>query len=388
MEEHRLVVSTGDLFPPGDPSPRYRALVNLGYGSYGTVWLARDLFRRRPQYVAIKIRDGSPSDSTPPETTILRKIRALQSIQPPVDGSSNIIQLQDDFTFSGPGGLFYHCLVTDIIVAFIDHALTMPRHPEFLRQIVRGFSFLHENMIVHGDFHAANLGLALPDFGLDRSEKEILDAFEIEVAEDAQYPFAFGWALRNLDAVPKPEECQVKILDFGKAYEKNLVTSHKTSLGCGLAIIVLPKSTCIHSAMEKPELFGLYSMFRHISLVYGSNMEGFERPLYDYYRLGGSPPAEWNKYWDINSFITRFLQSGDPKRRPLPADPFVLDREQAWAETIRAHERISGFGIGQGLEFLDMMKKIIITDPSKRLTMRQVLDHPYWTSALRSPMGG
>ncbi|KAI1328173.1 hypothetical protein F5Y16DRAFT_398582 [Xylariaceae sp. FL0255] len=76
-----------------------------------------------------------------------------------------------------------------------------------------------QNMIVHADVHDGSLGLALPDFGLDRSEQEVLDALELEKPEDAQYPFDFGWALINLDAVPKPEKSQIKIFDFGKAYQ-------------------------------------------------------------------------------------------------------------------------------------------------------------------------
>ncbi|KAK8156697.1 hypothetical protein BKA80DRAFT_208808, partial [Phyllosticta citrichinensis] len=83
---------------------RYRVIHKLGYGSYSTVWLARDLEGHRN--VALKIIVASESQAST-EAQILRALNAGDKNHP---GYSFICRLLDEFWIDGPNGS-HRCLV-------------------------------------------------------------------------------------------------------------------------------------------------------------------------------------------------------------------------------------------------------------------------------------
>lgn len=88
---------------------RYKVVHKLGFGSYSTVWLARDELQDR--YVALKIvcADGEPSH----EISILRHLRQCHESAMGSAGDSPFAGLLDHFILYGPNGQ-HTCLVTEV----------------------------------------------------------------------------------------------------------------------------------------------------------------------------------------------------------------------------------------------------------------------------------
>lgn len=103
----------GDTFKDG----QYRVIRKLGYGSFSTVWLARDTvlvtitdLRRTPnpyitcknaRYVALKVMDAKASLKTATELSILDRINECRSKDPL---AQYILITLDIFQHSGPNG--------------------------------------------------------------------------------------------------------------------------------------------------------------------------------------------------------------------------------------------------------------------------------------------
>ena len=82
---------------------RYTIIHKLGFGSYSTIWLARDQDSR--EYFAIKVLIAN---SKSPENKIIRR---LQDTHLKSSAKTAIPPLLDEFTLNGPNGS-HHCLVT------------------------------------------------------------------------------------------------------------------------------------------------------------------------------------------------------------------------------------------------------------------------------------
>lgn len=81
--------------------------------------------------------------------------------------------------------------------------------------------------------------------------------------------------------------------------------------------------------------------------------------LYRALRYGGRPPAEWGTYWDPDEYH---------KGRPdLPS----LDRTKAWEDY---RKRLGP----DGEKFFDMVMRMVVTDPEKRIQLDQLLRHPFY----------
>ncbi|KAI9886243.1 MAG: Alanine--tRNA ligase [Watsoniomyces obsoletus] len=155
-------VHLGDTF-----NDRYRVIRKLGYGSFSTVWLAKDL--KLSRFVALKILISETS-ATEQESTILKHLFQLDVNHP---GKNHIIELLDEFDHHGPNGL-HRCLVFEAmgpsanvmveeLPEFKPRMYRMtPRYPlwmtkSMLKQALLGLDFLHQNGIAHSDFQPGNI---------------------------------------------------------------------------------------------------------------------------------------------------------------------------------------------------------------------------------------
>lgn len=140
-------VSIDDTFQGG----RYRIEHKLGYGSYSTIWLARDTALN--QYVSIKILLASESSKSS-ESDILHMLQSSDLYHP---GQRFTPQLLDTFDIDGPNG-HHFCLVQDVaglnLAASKEISTNLMFPLETARsiaaQLIRGVACLHSLGICHG----------------------------------------------------------------------------------------------------------------------------------------------------------------------------------------------------------------------------------------------
>lgn len=143
-------VQLGDEFCDG----RYRVVHKLGWGSYSTVWLARD--QQANRNVALKIIVAIASESSS-ESRILRLLEQHRASGPDSTGEQSVAKLLDEFTFEGPNGR-HTCLVSEPAGCSIADSQEAGDGWLFPLQIARaiatkivlGVEFLHRVGVVHG----------------------------------------------------------------------------------------------------------------------------------------------------------------------------------------------------------------------------------------------
>ena len=141
-------VRIGDVLSKG----HYHIIHKLGYGSYSTVWLARDM--KLDRYVAIKIvvADASKDSS---ESRILHHLRQHH------EGFSSKIgfvsSLLDEFSVSGHNGKHVRlstepagCSIAESKEASIRWMFPLPIARAVAAQAILGLQSIHRSGIIHG----------------------------------------------------------------------------------------------------------------------------------------------------------------------------------------------------------------------------------------------
>lgn len=149
-------VSLGDKLDGG----RYETIHKLGYGSFATVWLARDLYCKR--YVSIKILTAHSSTSQLTEVACLKR---LQDGNPSDPGKRFVPTLLDHFYHDGFNGR-HACIVTQVLGGQISECKESLQcgwrrfHADVARAIgakaLLGLAYTHSCGIIHGGAGAAN----------------------------------------------------------------------------------------------------------------------------------------------------------------------------------------------------------------------------------------
>ena len=148
-------VHLGDLYS----NERYQVVHKLGFGSYSTVWLARDLHLNR--YVTLKIVVARASGESS-ESRILRHLRQTVS----GDSDSCITSLRDEFYIDGPNGR-HLCLATEPAACSVADSKDASLKWMFPLEIARAISAqtilalqtIHSSGVIHGGIvHLSNSG--------------------------------------------------------------------------------------------------------------------------------------------------------------------------------------------------------------------------------------
>ncbi|KAI0221348.1 kinase subunit of RNA polymerase II carboxy-terminal domain kinase I [Massospora cicadina] len=154
--------------PRFGPTELYEKMAQIGEGTYGKVYKARNL--KTQDFVALKClrlekeREGFP-------LTALREIKLLQRLR-----DKRIVQLLEILTIDQSIFMVFEYMDYDLS-GFLSHPASVitPTHIQHLMlQLLQGLAFLHENGIVHRDLKGSNLlldkkgNLKIADFGLAR----------------------------------------------------------------------------------------------------------------------------------------------------------------------------------------------------------------------------
>ena len=133
----------------GNPDKYYKKLRNLGSGSYGTVYLAKNALK--DNLVAIKVIEKIPSNIID-DMEIKNEINILKSLSHP-----NIVKIYEFFDTA----LNYY-IVTEYckkgeLFEYINNKYTEKQLAVLFYQVFSGLCYLHEKKILHRDLKLENL---------------------------------------------------------------------------------------------------------------------------------------------------------------------------------------------------------------------------------------
>lgn len=153
---------------------RYQIEHEIGKGSYGIVYKARDL--QTSTTIALKklqIRDSQGGFSN----SILREVSILRQLSHP-----NLVSIKDFFTHEQSDYITFEYLNVDLRNFMNSIPTRLPENAIkfYTHQILKGLCYCHSNYIVHRDLKPQNLllnndELKIADFGLAKTEGENLD---------------------------------------------------------------------------------------------------------------------------------------------------------------------------------------------------------------------
>ncbi|KAJ7228748.1 kinase-like domain-containing protein [Mycena pura] len=366
-------VRVGDLLGP-DP-PRYRVAAKLGWGSYATVWLARDIVGSKT--VALKIVEAASSQGST-EAAILGRLRAPPSVEPLV------LQLFDAFTVTSPNGV-HQVLVTEPVMLLQDY-LSLPGRRmttrALMRQVVEGVAFMHARGIAHGGESPTNIGVALPEpdaFSEIKLWKRIgaPDVIPLLASDPTRDPASFPpYICEALDltefvrqwvpdfATRSPP--RARILDLGSAY----AVDDSPPPPCGCPLLFRPPEVIFQQLLDRAnsgpwdcrsDIWSLACLLYEIATggcLFGGSMGASlnDSHLKRLARASGSLPDAWAKHLSISA--TQYTSE--------LADEFWKERE------------ISDKTIEDGLGLLQLLRRMLVIDPARRPTAEEVLRDPYF----------
>jgi CTD kinase subunit alpha len=150
-------------------SPVYKRLAQVGEGTYGKVYKARNL--ETGSIAALKrLRMESERDGMP--ITAIREIKLLQSLR-----HTNIVSLREMMIEEGNVYMVFEYMDHDLAgILLHPHLRLSAGNVKFLfRQMMDGLAYLHHKGILHRDIKGSNIlldgrgNLKLADFGLART---------------------------------------------------------------------------------------------------------------------------------------------------------------------------------------------------------------------------
>ncbi|KAJ7213568.1 kinase-like domain-containing protein [Mycena pura] len=377
-------VKLGDSVGPGTP-PRYRILFKLGFGSFSTVWLARDGVERRN--VALKIVEAK-STAGSQELNVLERLRAPNST---AGQEPYVIQLLDSFEHTSANGI-HQVLVTEPVLPLLALDSTFQRQvtKDVLRQLIEGLAYIHGHGIAHGDFYSANFGFAVPE--IDRFEE--LEFWEQDnpriwpvipfspFCDPHSYPpylcdnldlseFLSRWAP---DSVEHP--LSVRIYDFGGAYvvDGSAPPRPATPLFYLAPEIVFPQVALNKEDPpwdQRSDIWSLGVTFHNLVTgggVYPNiqviHFDDGQLPHYMAH-ISGEIPDAWRDYIDSRPWPSSMTEEFWERRKALYAQRGVEDP----AGLVR------------------LMRRMLVLDPAKRPSAQELLDDPYFSDSAKNVVG-
>lgn len=314
-----------------DVSKKYQLIKVVGAGTYGEVVAASDV--ESGTTVAIKKVTNAFQD-LPDTKRILRELCLLRQLSHP-----NLIQLYD---VPRPERLSYLediYLVTDLMetdlhrVIHSTQTLTDEHVAHFMRQILRALAYLHSADVLHRDLKPSNIlvtstcEVKICDLGLARYV-DYSKAKRMKEASDDKFVELTEYVVTRWYRAPE-------ILLDGCRYDK---PSDMWSAGCILG-----------------ELLG-------------------RKPLFP----GSSTTNQLNKIFNV---------LGTPDIAYI--SKIHKEAAQKWVHRQRRRSKIPFEELypNANQQALDLLEKLLVYDPTQRLTAAQALQHPYLREAFRSVMG-
>ncbi|GLB39473.1 putative protein kinase [Lyophyllum shimeji] len=367
---------------------RYRIVHKLGFGSYSTVWLARD--EQEMRFVALKIIIAAASGESR-ETQILRHLSAGNPAHP---GRRYVTILLDSFEIQGPNGS-HRCLVTEVAGSSVGtvryeadgNKLPVPVARKIASQFLQGLQYLHSCGVVHGDFHLGNVLLGIPDFDswpVDKVYEHFGKPRKRPVTRVDGAPLtaaAPSYAVRppnplRLAKLFLNENYDIKISDFGESFLfTDRTTPPPASLNTPIALAA-PEIIFNDSPGPKADVWALACTIFEV-LGDHSLIESFfaerDEVLVEMVRAFGKLPERWWKQWENRS--TFFEEDGTfkPDSGDQTGEPRTVDLRERLGQ-IRRYDADGQTELSGDLEALEVvLGEMLRYEPGERISVEDVV---------------
>ncbi|KAG6887611.1 hypothetical protein C0992_011541 [Termitomyces sp. T32_za158] len=382
---------------------RYCVVHKLGFGSYSTVWLARD--QQLNRFVAMKVSIASASTESS-ETRILHHIRVAGHQHP---GREFVTTLLDDFDLEGPNGR-HRCLITEVTgpsVGKVRYETPGNRLPtsvarRIASQSAKGLAFLHSCGVVHGgkihsyftfiyadhseDFHYNNVLFEIPNFHswsveevyrhLGEPRKKLVKRTDGTPTTPAapSYVVMPPDPLQLAGLIFDSNDWSIKITDFGESFLT--VDTKKPSPNIPISVAapeILFQDSIISPKVDIWSLACLiYEVFSNHGLI-ESFFNDLDEVMIEMVRTFGKLPERWwtewenrDQYFEENG--TFKLDSGD-----LSGEPRTVNLKER-LENIRRRDEMGQKELSGDLEALELvLGKMLRYEPEERISIDEVV---------------
>lgn len=216
---------------------RFQVWHKMGQGTYGLVWLCRDLAEGKFCAVKVLRDDLSKRAEKLPE---LKLGEFLGGVSAEEAWDNHIVMPLDTFTQRGPNGE-HLCIIMPLLGPSITESRTynwnnLPFLKDICFQLVEGMDFMHSHGICHGDFRPSNIlfKTTLGDLTEDEMGIYLPEPRTYEIVMAGEYdnvptcgPHAPAYAVEPL-YLTLEDECitkEIAIIDFGVAFEAQKPTT-------------------------------------------------------------------------------------------------------------------------------------------------------------------
>ncbi|KAL7907398.1 kinase-like domain-containing protein [Trichoderma velutinum] len=358
---------------------RYRILDKLGFGSFSTVWLARDEVKEI--HVSVKVAVAEQSHRHNGELQILQAI--TRTGDPTHPGHKHVSHLLDSFYHEGPNGR-HLCIVLELLGPKIS--LVVNRRPNYRldgklarrisSQLLLAVDYIRSCGVAHGDIHLGNVLFQVSslnripvfdDSRVGKVSKKDGSASEKGVPEYFVEPLEY-----KLDKNELLDE--VQLVDFGESF----------------FISNPPKSVYTPISSHPPEL-----VFRHplteavdiwnlgcttYELVTGRTP--FEAGMDDrelipqFQKVLGGVPEQW-----IQDALKNGILSEEPNSSA--ADGFLSLEEDIQSSYSNGYDKETLDLSEEDLRTLgSYLRRMCVVEPTRRANSKALMSHP-WVQADR-----
>ncbi|KAK0710871.1 kinase-like domain-containing protein [Lasiosphaeris hirsuta] len=352
------------VVPENDLTDKYQMIKLLGQGTFGKVVQARE--KKRGKLVAIKIIRSVQKyrDASKIELRVLATLKANDE-----ENRNRCIHLRDCFDYRG-----HICIVMDLLGQSVfdflksNNFVPFPNSQiqNFARQLFTSVAFLHDLNLIHTDLKPENILLCHNEYQTFTYNRKI--------------PSSSSTISRQATQRKVLLDTEIRLIDFGSAtfqdeYHSSVVSTRHyrapeiiLGLGWSFPCDIWSIGCILVEFFTGDALFQTHDNLEHLAMmeaVVNAKIDGaLVSQVNRMTRNGGNPAAKYFKR----------LKLDYPAAETTRASRRFVKAMKRLEEIIPPTNKFL-------IQFLDLLTKIFVYDPSRRITAKSALQHQWFREA-------
>lgn len=358
------------VVPDNDLTDRYQMIRLLGQGTFGKVVQAKD--KKRNKLVAIKIIRSVQKyrDASKIELRVLATLKANDE-----ENRNRCIHLRDCFDYRG-----HICIVMDLLGQSVfdflksNNFVPFPNSQiqNFARQLFTSVAFLHDLNLIHTDLKPENILLCQNDYQTFTYNRKI--------------PSSSSTISRQATQRKVLLDTEIRLIDFGSAtfqdeYHSSVVSTRHyrapeiiLGLGWSFPCDIWSIGCILVEFFTGDALFQTHDNLEHLAMMEAVVDMRIDSHLVTQVnrmtRNGGNPASKYFKR----------LKLDYPTAETTRASRRFVKAMKRLEEIIPTSNKFLSL-------FLDLLQKIFVYDPTRRITAKQALQHAWFKEGAHADDG-